>query len=298
LKQTYEDKEIIAVDNNSTDGSANIVIQYPITLVSESVQGKAAACNKGLVVASGDIIAFTQPDCIVPEDWIETAVSMLQENPQIGGVGGPFVSKTRTPVSKALDFLYYGRGQTEEKYVNSVAGMNVFYRKQLLLDVGGFSNDYDRIGSSSDVDLNYRIIEKGYSLFFTPKLRIVHNHVTQFIPMMRRWYIYGLSMGKLWVRHPRRSTPIVLPRLFYIPSILFFAIGSFFCPLFIYLLLASTLGLYLVYLSIFFTRAKPRRNDMLFALVFSSVHTSKQIAQTFGVLASFLALLKERLFNL
>ena len=74
LEQTYpEDRyEIIMIDNNSSDASADIVRQFPqIRLLSESTQGAYAARNTGLNEAVGTIIAFTDPDCIPLDDWLD-----------------------------------------------------------------------------------------------------------------------------------------------------------------------------------------------------------------------------------
>ena len=81
--------EIIMVDNNSTDGSAAKVALYPrAQLLSEARQGSYAARNRGLRAASGNIIAFTDPDCVPAPDWLENLRGALQR-PEVGIVLGP-----------------------------------------------------------------------------------------------------------------------------------------------------------------------------------------------------------------
>ena len=65
-------KEIIIVDNDSTDDSASIAARYPITLLSESeIRTSYAARNRGINHARGEIIAFTDADCIPAPDWAQ-----------------------------------------------------------------------------------------------------------------------------------------------------------------------------------------------------------------------------------
>ena len=69
--QPDDGHEVIVVDNNSTDGSLEIARSVPgVHVVSEPKQGAYAARNKGCRVATGDILAFTDPDCIPGSRWI------------------------------------------------------------------------------------------------------------------------------------------------------------------------------------------------------------------------------------
>ena len=74
LAQTYSSTryEIIMVDNNSIDGSAELVRKYSsIRLLVEPKQGSYAARNRGVAAANGTIIAFTDADCVPAADWLE-----------------------------------------------------------------------------------------------------------------------------------------------------------------------------------------------------------------------------------
>jgi glycosyltransferase involved in cell wall biosynthesis len=80
LAQNYPEDayEIIMVDNNSTDGSADIVRQYPrIKLLAEPKQGAYAARNRGLLAARGAVIAFTDPDCVPDKDWLSSIAATI-----------------------------------------------------------------------------------------------------------------------------------------------------------------------------------------------------------------------------
>ena len=86
LAQSYcrENYEIIMVDNNSTDDSAEIVRQYPrVKLISEGKQGTYTTRNRGLKETKGEIIAFTDPDCVAFSDWLQKIAEVFVD-PGIG----------------------------------------------------------------------------------------------------------------------------------------------------------------------------------------------------------------------
>ncbi len=75
-----EHYEIFMIDNNSTDASTKIVRQYPrIQLLFEAKQGAYAARNRGLREAKGEIMAFTDADCVPSRDWLNEIVAALAQ---------------------------------------------------------------------------------------------------------------------------------------------------------------------------------------------------------------------------
>ena len=71
--------EIIMVDNNSTDRSAELVRQHPrIRLLAEPKQGSYAARNRGVAASNGAILAFTDSDCVPAADWLQHLTSAIR----------------------------------------------------------------------------------------------------------------------------------------------------------------------------------------------------------------------------
>jgi glycosyltransferase involved in cell wall biosynthesis len=90
LAQTYPPAsyEILMVDNNSNDGSAQMVRNYPrVRLVSEGKQGAYAARNHGVALSHGAILAFTDADCVPSPEWLKEIVAPFSD-PKVGLVQG------------------------------------------------------------------------------------------------------------------------------------------------------------------------------------------------------------------
>src|ERR1035441_8047906 len=102
--------EVIVVDNNSTDNSKAIVQDavrafkhLNIILCEESRKGPSAARNKGAYVADGDIIAFTDSDCIPDKYWIKSIEEAFTQNKDLDVIGG--VNKILTPPATVIGKL-------------------------------------------------------------------------------------------------------------------------------------------------------------------------------------------------
>lgn len=88
LGQTRPPDEIIVVDNNSDDRTAEIAHSYGVTVLSESRQGIMPAVWTGMNASTGDIIARCDADSIVPPYWIEQIETIFHSHPNAAGVTG------------------------------------------------------------------------------------------------------------------------------------------------------------------------------------------------------------------
>src|SRR3989338_7815520 len=75
--------EVLVVDNASEDDVRSIMSAYPrVKYLFEGKRGPASARNRGVREAKGEIIAFTDSDCIPRPDWIERGVAAVRSNPE------------------------------------------------------------------------------------------------------------------------------------------------------------------------------------------------------------------------
>jgi len=154
LAQEYpQDRyEIIIVDNNSSDGTVEIVKTYPVQLLVERKQSAHAARNTGIQHAGGELIAFTDADCIAESRWLSELVRPFVEEDTVGVAGriAPFPS--RSLVAEFLSCtMRHINFDTDEPL--AVPTGNVAYRRQALLDIGLLDDSIE----VADVDLSWRI---------------------------------------------------------------------------------------------------------------------------------------------
>lgn len=104
--QTELPSEVIVVDNNSTDKTAEIAKRMGATVVSETKQGITFARNAGFNAAHGDVIARTDADTIVSRDWIEKINKHFEKDPMLDAISGPAVFGLRvfSPLVRLLVF--------------------------------------------------------------------------------------------------------------------------------------------------------------------------------------------------
>lgn len=197
LSQRYprERYEIIMIDNNSTDRSAKIVKRYPhVKLLSEERQGAYAARNRGIKEAKGEVIAFTDPDCIPLSNWlqeIETAMTRFD----VGIVLGSYCSVRDSFILSALELYqnekrnYIFGSRIKELYYGYANNMAV--RKRLLEEVGLFI-ERDR---GSDSIFVQQCVNK-YSceiVRYFPNIQVRHMEIESLGDVCQKYFIYGNS---------------------------------------------------------------------------------------------------------
>src|ERR1035437_5009908 len=97
-----DDYEIIVVDNNSTDKTAEIAKGFGARVITESKQGNTFAVKKGMDSASGEIIANTDADTVVFPDWLAT-IKKIFEDPKVVAATGSAYVKTG---NRGFDLIY------------------------------------------------------------------------------------------------------------------------------------------------------------------------------------------------
>ena len=177
-KQSYpQDRyEVIVVDNGSDERLEPIVSGYrQAKLTYEDYPTSYAARNQGISLAQGEIIAFTDADCIPKINWIEKGVSHLLKNHRCGLVAGNitlFFKDRNRPTAVELYERIYGFNQKD--YVereNFGATANVFTWKKVILKVGNFQG---KLKSNGDRDWGNRVTSAGYHLIYADDAIIEH----------------------------------------------------------------------------------------------------------------------------
>ena len=181
-KIKYDNLEIIVVDNNSTDGTMEFLVQnYPsiITLKLDKNYGFAKPNNVAAKIAKGDFLLFLNNDTEVTPNFLTELVQVLVGNDQIG-ICQSLLLKPNGEIDSSGDFIdtigvVYNSKEPIDKIreISSARGASMIIRKELFLDLGGFDEQF--FVSFEDVDLGWRTWIKGYKVAINPKSVVYHH---------------------------------------------------------------------------------------------------------------------------
>jgi len=199
--QTSSSCEVIVVDNNSTDGSAEAVAaDFPqaIVLANRDNRGFAAANNQGMEIAKGRHVLLLNPDTVIREEAIDKCLEFMDANPEIGVLGCKVLGADNqrqstcfmTPTLKGIVYSLFipvalsrssrrfGRGRyvgndwSKLQDVAVVAGCFMLVRREVLNKVGLMDPNYFMY--QEEVDWCYRIRRAGWRIVYFPDAWITH----------------------------------------------------------------------------------------------------------------------------
>lgn len=196
--QTYpQDKyEVIVVDNNSKESLDKVVSQYPhAILTAEKKPSSYAARNKGISLAKGEILAFTDSDCIPLNNWIENGVRAIVSIQNIGLIAGeidifPKDKDNPTMVELYEMVLPYDQSKSVQNY-NYGATANVFALRELFDKVGGFN---ETLKSGGDFEWGNRVYKAGYKVVYRNDVCIKHPARYSFKELNKK--VIRIAMGQ------------------------------------------------------------------------------------------------------
>lgn len=190
--QTYPQSyyEVIVVDNGSDEAA---VIQAVVQEFGQAIgafeptPGSYAARNKGISLAKGDIVAFTDADCIPATNWIEQGVRWLQQTLNCGLVAGRIDVFFNHPDRATLVELYeqvmaFPQAEFLEKYQGG-ATANLFTFKHVLDRVGGFNT---HLKSGGDLEWGRRVHSLGYQQVYAEEVCIAHPARSSFHQLYKK----------------------------------------------------------------------------------------------------------------
>ena len=164
--------EIIIVDNGSQDHTIKLVKQYPVILeIEDKIISSYAARNKGIKVAKGKIIAFTDADCLPLQDWISAGVqALIEQNADMIGGKISFQLSHRPSAAEIIDSVTFM--QNEQNILNHHAAVtaNLFVYTELFCTVGLFRE----VKSGGDFQWTQKATQNGYILTYAEQAIVCH----------------------------------------------------------------------------------------------------------------------------
>jgi glycosyltransferase involved in cell wall biosynthesis len=197
LSQDYprDRYEIVLVDNNSTDRSADIVRQYPgVRLLSETTPGSYAARNRGVAATTGDIIAFTDSDCSPDPQWLSTIQRELSASGTQLVLGRARYASESLTLSMLADYetakaVYVFSSRNGEIYYGYTNNMAV--RRSTFDAVGPF----EQWMRGADTIFVCRVAEafSADAIKYSPPMNIRHLEMTSAWTWLGKKHLYGRS---------------------------------------------------------------------------------------------------------
>jgi len=174
--------EVIVVDNGSRDGSSEVVAGFPhARLEREPEPGSYAARNRGIAVARGDVLAFTDSDCVPTADWLSGAVGELARVPNCGFVGGRVELFFHHPERPSACELYESIFDFDQERFVTVGRFamtaNLVTTAAVVREVGTFDA---RLKSVGDRDWGNRVRAAGFTATYARSVLVRHPARSRF----------------------------------------------------------------------------------------------------------------------
>ena len=211
----YPNYEVIVVNDGSTDRTRQIAEGYDyIRLIHQENKGLSEARNVGIRAATGEIVAFTDADCMADRDWLTHLVAQFQSS-EFAAVGGPNLTPPDDSFVASCVAVSPGAPThvlLDDEVAEHIPGCNMAFRREALEAIDGFDPIFRAAGD--DVDLCWRLQNKGYKIGFSAAAVVWHfrrNTIRDYLKQQRG---YGKAETLLFFKHPCRFNVLGQSRWF------------------------------------------------------------------------------------
>ena len=205
MRLDYPDYEVILVDDGSQDDTREIAREFPqVVYYHQENQGLSVARNVGARLATGEIVAYTDSDCVVDEHWLRYLVDAMQDQ-QVEAIGGPNITPPSDGwVAKCVAVSPGNPSHVmlDDRYAEHVPGCNMAFQRKTLLGLGGFDPQFRQAGD--DVDLCWRWLDANLPIGYASGAMVWHHRRATVSAYARQQKGYGRSEAMVHFKHPHR----------------------------------------------------------------------------------------------
>ncbi len=194
--------EVIVVDDGSTDATAAVAAAAGVRVLRGPNRGAAAARNWGAAVARADIVLFTDADCVPAPGWVAAMLAPFRD-PAVVGVKGAYRTQQRSLVARfaQIEFLDRYALQARQPTIDLVDSYAAGFRRAAFLAADGYHTGF--IGNE-DVELSYRLADRGARLVFAPDAVVYHTHAATLGRYLRVKVSRGYWRILVYRRYPHK----------------------------------------------------------------------------------------------
>jgi GT2 family glycosyltransferase len=188
--------EVIVVDNDSSDGTAEVAERHGAKVLREPIANRSRARNRGAQAAAASLYAFTDADCAARPGWLEALLGCAGLAPLVAGEVKLRVSRAPNAVERFETLWRFGQSAWVEQ--GWAATANLLVHAEAFEAIGGFDETWRHIGE--DVDFCFRARDAGYALGYCPDALVDHDGESELRPFLRRFFLHGYSANQAFYR--------------------------------------------------------------------------------------------------
>lgn len=184
--------EVLVIDDGSTDNTVDVVRRHGgVRVISQRNAGPAAARNRGAFEARGQVLLFTDDDCVPAPDWLEAMLAPFAD-PETVGAKGTFRTKQASLVARFVQLEYEDkyRLMSDAATIDFIDTYSAAFRRERFLEMRGFDTSFPT-ACAEDIELSYRMSARGWRMRFAPSATVWHTHPDTLGKYLRKKYKFA-----------------------------------------------------------------------------------------------------------